>query len=171
MLIMRIIIIVFCWVLLGVFLYIGGNQYICKLKFLGLYKVEGEITGFDEVPYMRSPCKISIITYQIYDMKYKTFIIRSCKDRMGDKVYIMTNSDISIRTKTYMKDISLGVLVYCIGMLAFLGWMMFEWSEVIDIIGVLIAMGSTILWLIVYPYMYIFNYHSIKKHFGYLYRY
>ena len=168
---MRILITLFCWVLLEMYLYIRGERYICRLKFLGLYKVEGEITGFDEMAYTRSPCRISIITYQIYDMKYKTYVIRSCKDKIGDKICIMTNSDISIRSKTYIKDIHLGVVICFIGMLTFIGWMIVECGGVIDIVGVLTAVGSTIAWLFVYPYMYIFCYHYIKRHFGYLYRY
>ena len=162
----------FVWIFVACILHYYENQYICKMRFLNLYKVEGEITGLDSESVYRSTCNISIITYQLYDMKYKTYVRSANKDRIGDKIWIMTNGDVSARVQPCrLKDANLGVLVYSIVMLFFLGWLIVEFWEMIDVTSILIAVGVSVLWLIVYPFIFIMDYHDIKKHFGYLYRY
>lgn len=79
------------------------DQLICMNKFLHTYKVEGEVTGLDSVKIYHQYCDITIISYSLYDMKYKTFVRSSKKDKIGDKIWIATNGDIAARVKPYWR--------------------------------------------------------------------
>lgn len=162
----------FVWIIVTCFLYYFENQFICKLRFLKLYKVKGEITGLDSVSVYHSVCYISIITYQLYDMKYKTYVRSGNKDKVGDKIWIMSNGDISARVKPCkLKDTSYIALVCTIVIVFLLGQLFIEYCEMIDGGSILIAIGISVLWLIVYPLIFIGDYHDIKKQCGYLYKY
>lgn len=94
---MRWIVSIFVWWDVAILLAVFGRRYIYFIKIFNLFKVEGTITGTDSCQIRGETYNISIIDYQIYDMKYKTYISKSRGDKIGDKVLIATNGDISVR--------------------------------------------------------------------------
>lgn len=56
-------------------------------------------------------------------------------------------------------------------MLITLGWIIIECFQEIDFISVLLAVAVALTNILVYPFIYKYEYHTIKKQCGYLYRY
>lgn len=125
---MRWIVSVFVWWDVAILLAVFGKRYIYYIKIFKLFKVEGTITGTDSYQIRGDTCSISIIDYQIYDMKYKTYIKKSRGDKIGHKVLIATNGDISVRYQIAWRDIVEGIVSIVI-LSAIFGWIIYRWGR------------------------------------------
>lgn len=139
-------------------------------KNFNLFKVEGTITGTDSCQIRGETYNISIIDYQIYDMKYKTYISKSRGDKIGDKVLIATNGDISVRYQIAWRDIVEGIVSIVI-LSAIFGWIIYRWGSWIDNITIYTALGISTVYFLLWPFIYSYSYKDLKNEFGYLYRY
>lgn len=126
---MRWIVSIFVWWDVAILLAVFGKRYIYFIKIFNLFKVEGTITGIDSCQIRGATCSISIIDYQIYDMKYKTYIKKSRGDKIGHKVLIATNGDISVRYQIAWRDIVEGIVSIVI-LSAIFGWIIYRWGGV-----------------------------------------
>ncbi len=167
---MRWIVSIFVWWDVAILLAVFGKRYIYIIKIFKLFKVEGTITGTDSYQIRGDTCSISIIDYQIYDMKYKTYIEKSRGDKIGDKVLIATNGDISVRYQIDWRDI-VGGIVSIVILSAIFGWIIYRWGALIDKITIYIALGISAVYFLLWPFIYSYAYKDLKKEFGYLYRY
>lgn len=167
---MRWIVSVFVWWDVAILLAVFGKRYIYYIKIFNLFKVEGTITGIDSCQIRGATCSISIIDYQIYDMKYKTYIKKSRGDKIGHKVLIATNGDISVRYQIAWRDIVEGIVSIVI-LSAIFGWIIYRWVALIDKITIYTALGISAVYFLLWPFRYNYAYKDLKKEFGYLYRY
>ena len=141
-----------------------------SINIFNLFKVEGTITGTDSCQIRGETYNISIIDYQIYDMKYKTYISKSRGDKIGDKVLIATNGDISVRYQIAWRDIVEGIVSIVI-LSAIFGWIIYKWGSWIDNITIYTALGISTVYFLLWPFIYSYSYKDLKNEFGYLYRY
>lgn len=74
LLFIRIIVVLFAWCLVQFIINIFEDQFFCNNIFLRTYKVEGDVTGFDTITIFNHTYDISILTYTIFDMHYKTYV-------------------------------------------------------------------------------------------------
>lgn len=167
---MRWIVSVFVWWDVAILLAVFGRRYIYFIKIFNLFKVEGTITGTDSCQIRGETYNISIIDYQIYDMKYKTYISKSRGDKIGDKVLIATNGDISVRYQIAWRDIVEGIVSIVI-LSAIFGWIIYRWGSWIDNITIYTALGISTVYFLLWPFIYSYSYKDLKNEFGYLYRY
>lgn len=167
---MRWIVSIFVWWDVAILLAVFGRRYIYFIKIFNLFKVEGTITGIDSCQIRGATCSISIIDYQIYDMKYKTYISKSRGDKIGDKVLIATNGDISVRYQIAWRDIVEGIVSIVI-LSAIFGWIIYKWGSWIDNITIYTALGISTVYFLLWPFIYSYSYKDLKNEFGYLYRY
>lgn len=167
---MRWIVSIFVWWDVAILLAVFGRRYIYFIKIFNLFKVEGTITGTDSCQIRGETYNISIIDYQIYDMKYKTYISKSRGDKIGDKVLIATNGDISVRYQIAWRDIVEGIVSIVI-LSAIFGWIIYRWGSWIDNITIYIALGISTVYFLLWPFIYSYSYKDLKNEFGYLYRY
>lgn len=167
---MRWIVSIFVWWDVAILLAVFGRRYIYFIKIFNLFKVEGTITGTDSCQIRGETYNISIIDYQIYDMKYKTYISKSRGDKIGDKVLIATNGDISVRYQIAWRDIVEGIVSIVI-LSAIFGWIIYKWGSWIDNITIYTALGISTVYFLLWPFIYSYTYKDLKKEFGYLYRY
>lgn len=167
---MRWIVSIFVWWDVAILLAVFGRRYIYFIKIFNLFKVEGTITGTDSCQIRGETYNISIIDYQIYDMKYKTYISKSRGDKIGDKVLIATNGDISVRYQIAWRDIVEGIVSIVI-LSAIFGWIIYRWGSWIDNITIYTALGISTVYFLLWPFIYSYSYKDLKNEFGYLYRY
>ncbi len=167
---MRWIVSIFVWWDVAILLAVFGRRYIYFIKIFNLFKVEGTITGTDSCQIRGETYNISIIDYQIYDMKYKTYISKSRGDKIGDKVLIATNGDISVRYQIAWRDIVEGIVSIVI-LSAIFGWIIYKWGSWIDNITIYTALGISTVYFLLWPFIYSYSYKDLKNEFGYLYRY
>ena len=167
---MRWIVSIFVWWDVAILLAVFGKRYIYYIKIFNLFKVEGTITGIDSCQIRGATCSISIIDYQIYDMKYKTYISKSRGDKIGHKVLIATNGDISVRYQIAWRDIVEGIVSIVI-LSAIFGWIIYKWGSWIDNITIYTALGISTVYFLLWPFIYSYSYKDLKNEFGYLYRY
>lgn len=161
----------FIWCLTAPFLDLFSDKVVRYSPFFKLFLVEGEVTSFDEVHTGREHYFLTIITYTKYDMTYKTFVYRSLKDKVGDKISIYTDGDISVRDKIYLGKGFFEKLLYdLIGMLV-LGSVLISNLQEVKWIYVGIGFLTVLLLLLIYPILYNGNCSRIKNKLGYLYRY
>lgn len=85
---------------LGYILYFVDDWIYMKRKLRNCKPIIAEIIYFDKVRRER----LAIVSYKINDLQQNAVISKAFKDKIGDKIEIVTDGEIAVRKKIELKD-------------------------------------------------------------------
>ena len=84
---------------LGYIIYFGGDWVYMKRKLRNCKPIIAEIIYFDKV-YRE---QLVIVSYKINELQQNIVISKALKDKIGDKIEIVTDGEIAVRKKIELK--------------------------------------------------------------------
>lgn len=131
------------------------------------YCTEAEILWFDECALFRRKCNIAVVKYTKYDISQKIIVRRGVKDKIGDKLIIVTNGSIAVRSKIYWKkDLEIPKMILWLIVIVILGKIIFDNIYRYDIRHIVLAFAIIIMFLLIYPLFYEADMNDIKRALG-----
>lgn len=154
-------ILVFWGTLIGLF----GEKIIIGNPFFKGFIVEAEVVEMLDFSMLKKHIFVTVVKYKKYDMVVKTFVFRGKSDKIGDTIQILTNGDITVRTKFYWKkdnSTAAGILFLILTILMI--WLIIECIEIVKLQHLLVGMFVVIVALLLQPLLYGLTYRDVQSH-------
>lgn len=127
---------------------------------------DSTIIYFDECYRHESRTDITVVEYDMYDVKKTTFVMRGVKDNIGDKLSIITDGKIAVRKKVYKKyelESTAMVEMICVTISI---WYLIKNCLSIDFITVLLFLLTSIGTILLHCIVYRLNWNKVKQLIG-----
>lgn len=91
-----------------------------KIRLRGYNPILAEVIYFDEVQFINGSSKVTIVSYKSNGLQRDAVILKANKDKIGDKIEIITNGKIAVRKKIALKeDQHFGVSIFALVVILF----------------------------------------------------
>lgn len=91
-----------------------------KIRLRGYNPILAEVIYFDEVQFVKGSSKVTIVSYKSNGLQRDAVILKAKKDKIGDKIEIVTDGKIAVRKKIALKeDQHFGVGIFALVVMLF----------------------------------------------------
>lgn len=91
-----------------------------KIRLRGYNPILAEVVYFDEVQFIKGSSKVTIVSYKSNGLQRDAVFLKANKDKIGDKIEIITNGKIAVRKKIALKeDQHFGVSIFALVVMLF----------------------------------------------------
>lgn len=140
-----------------------GDQIVIKTKLKNADICVAEIVDFEEVNFIKGSIFVTIVKYMKNDVEKTAIVYKGKKDKIGNKIVIVTDGNIAARDTFYIKEeMSIGAIIVFIGVVFFLAQRSEEYFTYASIIMLVIVALLAIL----HPYTYESHNCEIKRKLG-----
>ena len=88
-----------------------------KIRLRDYNPIIAEVIYFDEVSFIKGSSKVTIVSYKNNGLQRDAVILKAKKDKIGDKIEIITDGKIAVRKNVVLKedqDIGMGTIIFII---------------------------------------------------------
>lgn len=145
----------------------AGDLIFIKMRLHNCNPVMAEIIYFDEISFIKGSCKVTIVNYLNNGSQQDAVILRAKKDKIGDKIQIVTDGNIAVRKNVAIKEgRSAGInIIFLIGLLIVGKYIIFN-EEIICMFALATLLGVMLIIVILYPLFYKAYDSEIKEKLG-----
>lgn len=141
---------VYCF---GTILSFAEDWVFIKRRLRDYEPIVAEVIYFDEVSVIKGISNVTIVSYKSNGLQKDAVILKAKKDKIGDKIEIVTDGKIAVRKKIALKeDQHFGVSIFALGIILF--FLKYSGSDEGGMTAVYFMFIMEVIFAIFYPVIY-----------------